>query len=190
MADINIFIYKKGHSILHKINSSIKIIITIIFSIIIAKGSSITLIISGAVLFWGLLHSKIGIKTLFNRFLLIVLPIFLIMAPFYTIKLIELLLLGTIFVGTTKPQDIATGIFTITRNSTISKNLALTINLIPTFLISWREIETTLNSRGIYLRKNPFVIMKNIAIPLLIETFRKADNISIAMESRCYETKS
>lgn len=202
MAEIKLFTYTKGQSPIHKTHPTLKIILLAIISISITYCSALYLYYYLSLLLLGLYISKI--KNIFNEikyitFISITLILFQIILVrdfsvdsilsigIYILKICALLLMGRIFTGTTKPEDITPGLYNILRNKKLAENISLTIRLVPTFLISWGEIKETLNSRGLYLRKNPLYILKNITIPMLIETFKKSDSISIAMESRCYK---
>ncbi len=194
MADINIFIYKKGNSLIHQLHPTLKIVLMILSSYLITTGETLLLFYYITIILFAFFISKLSLSLLLKdlRYLLIlgvIISLFessIYSGLIYTARIGEMLLLGTIFTGTTRPEDIAPGLFKIIRNKKIAQNISLTIGLVPTFLISWKEIESCLNSRGLYIRKNPFRILNGIVLPLLIETFKKADYISMAMESRCY----
>lgn len=201
MAEIELFSYVKGQSCIHKTHPTLKIILLAIISISITYCTPLYLYYYLSLLLLGLYISKI--KKIFNEikyivFILITLILFqivlvrdfsvesLLSIGIYILRICALLFMGRIFTGTTKPEDITPGLYNILRNKKLAENISLTIRLVPTFLISWGEIKETLNSRGLYLRKNPLYILKYITIPMLIETFKKSDSISVAMESRCY----
>lgn len=194
MAELNIFIYKKGNSIIHKLHPTLKVILMVLSSYVITTGNNFILLYYISIIIFGFFISKLPLKLLLKdlKYLLFLGVIIslsessIISGLIYTVRIGEMILLGTIFTGTTRPEDIAPGLFKIIRSRRIAQNIALTIGLIPTFLISWKEIESSLNSRGLYIRKNPLRILNGIVLPLLIETFKKADSISMAMESRCY----
>lgn len=194
MADIKLFIYQKGSSSIHKTHPTQKILLLILTSYFLTTGSLYILLYYLVVILLGFYISKLDIKLLFKdlKYLLVLTIIITIFqgsiknSLIYTLRIGEMLILGTIFTGTTKPNEIAPGLYKLIRNRKIAQNISLTINLIPTFLIGWKEINQSLNSRGLYLSKNPFRKLFGIAIPLLIETFKKSEDISMAMESRAY----
>lgn len=201
MAEIELFTYDKGCSRLHKTHPTLKIIILSVISISITYGSNFYLVYYLLLLLLGFYTS--GIKKVFNElkyilFISLSLLLFQLLLKgdfsieailtigIYILRIFLIILMGRLFTGTTRPEDITPGLFNILRNKKLTENISLTIRLVPTFFIGWAEINETLNSRGLYMRKNPIYILKNISIPLLIETFKNADIISQAMESRCY----
>lgn len=201
MANLDLFSYTKVNSRLHRTHPTLKIVLLSLISFSIVYGSKYALIYYLILIIFGFITSKLTL--LFHQFkylLFITISITLfqivinrdfsiiaiVNTLIYILRITEVILLGNLFTGTTRPQDITQGLYNIIRNKKLSENISLTIRLIPTFLISWNEIEQSLNSRGLYLRKNPFVLLKNISIPIIVDTFKKADSISTAMESRCY----
>lgn len=203
MAQVDLFIYKKGNSRVHNTHPTVKIVLLILSSIIITAGSTITLLYYTALIAFAFYTTKLNISLLIKdlKYIVVlgvvVLTIQLISKESdkvssiintakYILGIGQIILLSTIFTGTTKPREITPGLYKILRNRKVAENISLTIRLIPTFLISWKEIEESLNSRGLYLIKNPIRFISSISIPLLVETFKKSDTISMAMESRCY----
>lgn len=203
MAEINLFIYKDGDSRLHKTHPTLKIVLLICSSIMIYRGDLVTLSYFFLIIFFTFITCKLSLNQLLKDLKYIfVIGLFLVLfqviitdynrvdvvssSAIYLLKLGEMILLGTIFTSTTKPNEITPGIYTIIRNKKLAESISLTIRLIPTFIISWKEVEESLNSRGLYLIKNPVRFIKSVSIPILLELFKKADSISMAMDSRCY----
>lgn len=203
MAQVNLFIFKKGESKLHKTHPTLKILLMFASSMLITTGSNIVLIYYLLLILLGFYKSKLKLSLLLKdiKYILIIALLIilfqvilssgnkisiLLSSLIYSLRIGEIILLGTIFMGTTEPSEITPGLYKVLRNKKIAENISLTIRLIPTFLIGWKEIEESLNSRGLYLIKNPFRFMSAVSLPLLVETFKKADQISMAMDSRCY----
>ncbi|MGL1890278.1 MAG: energy-coupling factor transporter transmembrane protein EcfT [Spirochaetaceae bacterium] len=203
MASVNLFIYQLGDSTIHKMHPTLKILLSSLLTIQIVKANYYTLTYITILILFGFYVSKLSFKLILKDlryviFLSITLIFFqiifsvdtvlesVIYSLTYVLRVTLMILLGTLFTGTTPPQDITPALFKIIKIKKIAEYLSLTIRLIPTFLISWKEIEMSLNSRGLYLVKNPFKIMSRISIPLLVETFKRADMVSMAMESRSY----
>lgn len=201
MAEIVLFSYEKGDSKIHKLHPTLKILLLSLISISITYGSIFTVIYY--ILFIALGFYISGIEgdirqSKYIVFLTIMVILFqivftgdfsletILITALYVVRISLIIFMGKLFTATTKPDDITPSIYNLLPSMSIAENISLTIRLIPTFLISWSEINQTLKSRGLYLRKNPFYILRNITIPLLIETFRKSDTISSSMESRCY----
>ncbi len=203
MAEINLFIYKDGDSRLHRIHPTLKIILLICSSTLIYRGDLLTLCYYSFLIFLTFLLCRLSFSQLLKDLKYIfVIGLFLVLfqviltnynrvdiiksSAVYLLKLGLMILLGTIFTSTTKPDQITPAIYTIIRNKKLAESISLTIRLIPTFIISWKDVEESLNSRGLYLIKNPLRFIKAVSIPILLELFKKADSISMAMDSRCY----
>ena len=201
MAEVVLFSYQKGDSRIHRLHPTLKILMLFFVAIGVTYGDLLTLLYYIVLIGLSFYKSKIS-KNLFQMkyITLLAVTIFLFQVVLikditfeaiknsilYVVRISSVILLGRIFTETTRPDDITPGIYNIIRSRRVAQNISLTIRLIPTFLISWSQIQLALKSRGLYLRKNPFIILKNITIPLLVETFKKSDSISNAMESRCY----
>lgn len=202
MAQIELFSYKKGYSKLHRAHPTLKIVLLFVVSFSITYGNGYQLFFYLGLILVGFYTARLN--SLFSKlkyilFLAITLILFQVILVgdltkstwvsnlIYLAKMTEIILIGTLFSATTRPEDITPGLYNIIRNKKIAENISLTIRLVPTFLISWRSIEESLDARGLYLKKRLIYILKNISIPMLVETFKKADSISEAMESRCYD---
>jgi len=194
MAELNIFIYKKGDSPIHRTHPTVKIILLMLSSYMISKGNIFILSYFSILILSGFFITTLSIKMLFKdiKYLIILGVIISILqlsvkgALIYILRIGDILLLGTIFIGSTRPNEISPGIYNIVRSRRLAQNISLTINLIPTFIITWKEIELSARSRGVYIKRNPLNLVKGLLVPLLIETFKKADTISRAMDSRSY----
>jgi len=193
LANINLFTYCRGDSVLHRCHPTLKIVSMILISVLITKGSLFMTLYFLSIVIISYIVSKLKFRLILKdvKYLVLLLVLLLIIQRdpgvyLYILKIGIILAFGTIFTGTTRPNDISPGLYKIFPNKFIARNIGLTINLIPTFIISWQEIEIALKSRGLYLRKNPFRIIIGLGIPLVIQTFKKADTISLAMESRLF----
>lgn len=204
MAQIDFFTYNKKNTILHKTHPTLKIILIALLSITVTRGSLLELIYSVALITVSYFAAQIPFKSLIKElryiiFLIASLTLFQFLlgglsfieslnsAGYYGLRIAGLITLGSIFINTTKPQEISPGVYNIVRNKQVSEFISLTIKLVPTFIIGWSRVDESLKSRGLYFSKNPFRIMKHISIPLLVETFKRADSISTSMESRGYK---
>ena len=72
------------------------------------------------------------------------------------------------------------------RETRVGTMFSLTLILIPLIFDQASEMMDTLKSRCIEARKNPIRHIVFLAFPLLLQTFRRADEMALAMESRCY----
>lgn len=203
MAQIDFFTYNKKDTIIHSTHPTLKIILIALLSITLTRGTIFELMYSISIIVIAYFVSLIPLKSLVKEFRYILflissLTVFqfllggldiieaLSSAAYYGLRITGLITLGSIFINTTKPQEITPGVYNIIRSKQISEFISLTIKLIPTFIIGWSHVDESLKSRGLYLSKNPFRIMKHLSIPLLVETFKRANSISISMESRGY----
>lgn len=192
MAKIELFIYKEGRSFLHRLHPTLKIVLMMILAFQVTYGSLYIISYYLLITLIGFYSTKIKIPfkevryILFLYIILLLTKTGLLTSLIYMLRIIIIIFSGALFTGTTRPDDITPGLYKILRVKKLCQNISLTIKIIPSFLIAWNEIEENLKSRGLYIRRNPFRILFNTAIPLLIETFRKSENLSIAMESRFY----
>lgn len=204
MDQISFFTYTPKNTVIHKTHPTLKIILIALLSIKVMRGDLAVQFYSMGVIMISYFISQIPVKSLikelkYTLFLTITLTLFnyllgdysfrdsLDLSILYSIRIFSVITLGSVFINTTKPQDITPGIYNIFRIKKLSEYISLTIKLIPTFLIGWSRVNESLKSRGLYLSRNPFRLMKHISIPLLVETFKRADTIAVSMESRAYK---
>ena len=64
--------------------------------------------------------------------------------------------------------------------------ISLALRFLPLILSQADEVSHAVNARCGNLRKNPIRRMLNLSWPLLRKTFQTAENITMAMEARCY----
>lgn len=72
------------------------------------------------------------------------------------------------------------------REARVATMFSLTFVLIPLIFDQAAEMMDAQKARGIENRKNPVLRISFLALPLLLQTFRRADEMVQAMESRCY----
>ena len=72
------------------------------------------------------------------------------------------------------------------REARVATMFSLTFVLLPLIFDQAAEISAAQKARGIENRKNPIRRIGSLALPLLMQTFRRADEMAFAMESRCY----
>lgn len=72
------------------------------------------------------------------------------------------------------------------REARVATMFGLTFVLIPLIFDQSAEMGDAQKARGIENRKNPVLRISFLAFPLLLQTFRRADEMVLAMESRCY----
>ena len=107
-------------------------------------------------------------------------------------RLMLVVFIGLFFIRTSKPSEIKSAVqwFLGPVPGVPANRIALMISLmfrfIPMILDLYAEISDAQQSRAVALRKNPLFRMKMLVIPLMENIFRKADEMALAMEARCY----
>ncbi len=108
------------------------------------------------------------------------------------LRFLCIMLLGLIFTATTRSGDIKAAAqwflgpvpFVPEKRAAIMISLAL--RFFPLILHQAMEISHAVNARCGNLEKNPVKRMVHLTWPLLKKVFSSADNLSLAMEARCY----
>ncbi len=225
--DINIGQYIPGDSFVHKLDSRIKIILTMLYIIdifIIDKyfGYIFVLLFLVAVIF----ASKINIKYVFKG-IRPMLPLILIMflmniflypgqklifsfgilkvyvegvniALFMVIRLILLIVGMSMLTYTTSPIELTDGLETLLSPlkklkfpaHELAMMMTIALRFIPTLIEETDKIMKAQMARGADFESgNLYNRAKNlipILVPLFISSFRRADELALAMEARCY----
>lgn len=197
MAGIDLLLYRPGSSLLHRTHPTLKILLLLLISFQVTYGDVITLIYYMVIT---QLYRRKIIKgeLLYGLYICISLTIFqsinsgslevvtFIQSFIYSLRFVQVISLGNIFITTTRPEEISPAIQKLIRSRKISENIGLSLRTFPIFLQSWKQCYMALKSRLYFNRKSPIYRLKWIAIPLLIETFKRSHEISIAMDARCY----
>ncbi len=106
-----------------------------------------------------------------------------------------LVLFATLLTATTRPGQITCGIERLIRplklpgvsSFDIATMMGLTIYFIPNLLNISNDIRDAQKARGLYLRHGPFKGLMSLACPVLAASLRMVNDVSMAMESRCYQ---
>lgn len=99
---------------------------------------------------------------------------------------------GTLFVFSTRPAAIKAAAQWLLKpvplvpEKRVAVMLSLVVGFIPVILNQTRETLDAQRARGIENRRNPVARLARLAIPVLRRIFADADNLALAMESRCY----
>jgi biotin transport system permease protein len=107
-------------------------------------------------------------------------------------RLGAVLVVGLLLTGTTQLTELRAAVYWFLRPlpggaaARIATMISLTITLIPLILDQVATIREAQLSRGVESVKNPLRRLRCLAWPILRETFRRADELILAMESRCY----
>lgn len=123
----------------------------------------------------------------------------LITSVFISFRVIFLILGSTILTLTTSPTELTDGFESLMKPlrklkvpvGEISLMISISLRFIPTLLDETDKIIKAQKSRGVDFESGSIVKkIKNIVpilVPLFINSFRRADELAIAMESRCYQ---
>ena len=208
----NRYIYLGGYynkeSYIHKFNPSIKIIITLVLIIsLIISTSILDIIILNLFILVVLFLSKIKLKTYIKtilKYTLLLITIFIIslllskniyFSTYLLAKFIDLILILSILIKTTKPLEINMGLSYLLNTKIINlKHLILNITLIliaiPLIEETRREINNSINLRTIQSNKRNIINkikqnIKNIE-PIYRLTKNKIKKIYTVMELKNY----
>jgi biotin transport system permease protein len=107
-------------------------------------------------------------------------------------RLGAVLVVGLLLTGTTQLTELRAAVYWFLRPlssgvaARIATMISLTITLIPLIFDQAATIREAQLSRDVESVKNPLRRLRCLAWPILRETFRRADELILAMESRCY----
>jgi biotin transport system permease protein len=229
MAEITIFHYLPGNSLIHRLDSRIKLVCMIWFSVTInlMVETSDYLILTAVLLiaFW---MSKLPVLRLIRElryFYALILMVVIIQAgsvpgtpiplvpwtrwtrwvPIHEITLAGLtsglffgwrllLIIGicVIFTGTTRLSSLRNAVewflgpVPFIPAARIGTMISLTFVLISLIFDQAAGISDAQKARGVEARKNPLQRISFLVFPLLRQIFMQADEMVMAMESRCY----
>jgi energy-coupling factor transporter transmembrane protein EcfT len=171
---ILLFFFKKsGLKIFETLNALKYFILFLVFIFatraLIVKGDSI-------VSFYGLSITQQGLNEGFS----VVFKFFLVMVT------------GIVFSSTTKPSCVKSAVQWFLRpipfipEKRVAVMISLSLSFMPVILNQARQISDAQKARCSDLQKNPVRKIIRLVLPLLKKTFLSADNLVLAMESRCY----
>lgn len=99
---------------------------------------------------------------------------------------------GILFVFCTRPSAIKAAVqwllkpLPLVPEKRVAVMLSLVVRFIPVILNQARDTLDAQRARGIENRRNPVVRLSRLAVPMLRRIFSDADQLALAMESRCY----
>lgn len=222
MAELTLFSYRSGQSLLHRIDVRCKIMGLLIISIVSLNTGVPSLLILSALLAFLMMDSRLGLKNVLRqiRYFFIFMLIIIIArtlstkgAQVYHLyfipisiqglaggliicwRLFLIVLVGLLFVSTTKPSQIKAAVkwffdpIPFVSGQRLATMLSLVMRFIPVILNQARETSEAQKARCVENRKNPIYRLNKIGIPLLRRTFENADRLIFAMEARCYNEK-
>ncbi|MGP8319696.1 MAG: energy-coupling factor transporter transmembrane component T family protein [Methanosarcinaceae archaeon] len=123
----------------------------------------------------------------------------LITGTIVTTRFMLLILFASLFTATTRPTMIAYGIERMIRfvplkrigisSFDIATMMSLSIRFVPVLLDNARQIRYAQVSRGLDIRHNILRSVSTTITPMIRESLQTADDLAMAMESRCYQGK-
>ena len=108
------------------------------------------------------------------------------------LRLLLVLLAGVVVMASTRLSEIKAAVEWFLKpvpgipEKRVGTMLSLIVRFLPHVLDQARETGEAQRARGIENRKNPVYRLKQFAIPVLRRTFLTADQLTLAMEARCY----
>ena len=116
----------------------------------------------------------------------------LIAGALISARMLLVVLLGQILVITTRPAEIKAAVewflkpFPAVPRARIGTMLGLLLRLIPVLTAQVAETLAAQRARGVENRLNPVYRLTWLVLPFLRRSFASVDNLSMAMEARCY----
>lgn len=226
ISDITIGQYFPGNSAVHKMDARMKIVLTllIIISLFICKNLlALAFVLAGVTAV--IIISKISFKTIFKSVKSIavliiitsVLNLFygtgdplvefgrfsitesgIYKAVFMAVRIITLLIVGSMLTYTTTPTDLTDAIERLLKPLTYLKidvhafamTMTIALRFIPTLVEEIDKIMSAQKSRGADMDSGNLISRAKalipVLIPLFISSFRRAGELAGAMECRCY----
>jgi len=226
IGDITIGQYFPGSSFIHKMDARVKIVLTLVMIVLVflcRNFLSLALIIfsTAAIIF----ISKISFKTIFKSMksisVLILITCVLNMfygsgeplvqlgrfavtengiykAVFMAVRILSLLITGSMLTYTTTPNDLTDAIERLLRPLTylkldvhsVAMTMTIALRFIPTLVEETDKIMAAQKSRGADMDSGGLLhrakALVPVLIPLFISSFRRANELAYAMECRCY----
>ncbi|MBN1931388.1 MAG: energy-coupling factor transporter transmembrane protein EcfT [Desulfobacterales bacterium] len=219
MADLTAFSYHPGRSFLHLLDVRFKIIFLILISLTGMQADPPALCLLTFLFLCLIKSSRLSLISILKelRYFLVLLFFVLIAralstpgTPVFEFKLLSIsrqglydgilicwrlalvVLLGLIFVSTTRPSEIRTAVawflkpFPFIPGKKVATMIGLIMRFVPVILAQAKETSDAQRARGIENRKNPIYRLVKLAVPLIFKTFQNANNLAVAMEARCY----
>ncbi len=218
MAEVNLFHFQKGSTILHKMDTRFKLILLILYSTLIFRTGSIGIIVLSSIIVIFFLHTlqvPAGlIREMKGVFFIIALifagtlftthgEIIIDSIPFITKegfikgfseswKFLMVVFIGLIFSATTMPEQIHSAVYIILKpipfinEVSVASKLSLTIMFIPILMDMLNEVLEARKTRFIEGSRNPVRNIISLAVPITAGVINRADESSMALESRLY----
>ena len=219
MAELTAFGFRPGTSLVHKLDVRFKILFLILISLTSLSGGFAGLGMLTCLLITLIFHARLPLKSGLKElrfFLLLLLLIMvarmlttpgpalikinsyamtrsgLITGALICWRLVIIVLIGYLFVFTTRPSEIKAAVqwffkpFGFIPGKRIATMMGLVARFVPVILNQAKETGEAQRARCVENRRNPLDRLIRIGIPLIRRTFAQADKMALAMEARCY----
>jgi len=219
MAQLTIFSFRPGTSLLHDLDVRFKLAFLVLISFASLKAAPLALCVLTFVLIALIINVRLPVKVIAKElryFFFLLLLVFIARAlttPGSALvqlksvsitlegvyggilvcwRLLIIIIMGFLFVSTTRIMEIkaAVGWFLNPLKFIPAKRVATMMSLVmrfmPLILDHAKETADAQRARCVENKKNPLYRLKKLTIPLMRRTFENADNLAMAMESRCY----
>ncbi|MCK4541613.1 MAG: energy-coupling factor transporter transmembrane protein EcfT [Spirochaetales bacterium] len=204
MAESIIFHFRPGKSSLHRLDCRFKLLLMVLLTVSIFSATYRGLFLISLCVLSGVFTSRLihrGFLRDFRGFLLILSLIFLsrtlteglIFGLSGSWRFLLVILLGMVLSATTDPADIHGAVYWYLKRlpfikaGDIGTRVSLAITLIPLILDQTREVTEAQKSRFIEGQRNPVFRILAQTLPLLVSTLYRSREITLALESRCYD---
>ncbi len=120
------------------------------------------------------------------------------LAAFLSLRLVVLVLIGSVLTLTTPPMALTDGLAWLGRplrrlhvpTDELALMVTIALRFIPTLLVEMDQIMRAQRARGADFRRGGLreraKALVPVLIPLFVLSFRRADELALAMEARCY----
>ena len=222
MAELNVFGYRHGHSLLHRLDVRSKLICLFLLtsSVVAASPAAMGPLTLLAVVLWGGLHLPLRLlgreMRLFLIFLLVVFTVRALVTPGTLLfawhglqvsreglqagaavvwRLLVILVLGMVFVTTTRPSHLKAATQWLLRpvpfvsGRKAATMVGLMVRFIPVLHQQVRETQSALAARGGGCRRLFPGRIRYLLLPTMRRVVLAADQLSLAMLARGYQEK-
>jgi energy-coupling factor transport system permease protein len=120
------------------------------------------------------------------------------LAAYLSLRLVVLVLIGSVLTLTTPPLALADGLAWLGRplrrlrvpTDELALMVTIALRFIPTLLVELDTIMRAQRARGADFRRGGLITrgraLVPVLVPLFVMSFRRADDLALAMEARCY----
>ena len=214
ITDITIGQYFPGDSVVHKMDSRMKIILTVLLivaificktlhaiCVIVVETNALVLIkpLAIIILFTAVLNLFYGKgEPLVQIWKLKITEDGIMTAVFMAIRIITLVVISSLLTYTTSPNELTDGLERLMKPlkilkidvHSISMTMTIALRFIPTLIEEIDKIMSAQKSRGADMDSGGLIhrakALVPVLIPLFISAFRRANELAYAMECRCY----